>query len=158
MWTTDSLENTLFLGKIEGKRRRGWQRMRWLDSITDFMGMNLSKLQEIGRTEEPGELQSLGVTKSQRKLSDSPTEAAFSYDLHKKAVRSVTLCHLFTQQIFLEHLWYAKHCYRCSGYIPYIKQKKKNLTFRNFLYSGRQRLPFRKCVCMHTHTKCVQVV
>ena len=47
MWTADSLENTLFLGKIEGKRRRGWHRMRWFESITDFMGMNLSKLQEI---------------------------------------------------------------------------------------------------------------
>ena len=43
----DSLEKTLMLGKIEGKMRRGWQRMRWLDSITDLMDMNLSKLQEI---------------------------------------------------------------------------------------------------------------
>ena len=42
-----SLENTVMLGKIEDKRRRGWQRMRWLDSITDLMGMNLSKLHKI---------------------------------------------------------------------------------------------------------------
>ena len=71
MPTADSFEKTLMLEKIEGRRRRGWQRIRWLDGITDSMDMSLSKLQELWWTGRPGMLQSMG---SQRVRHDWVTE------------------------------------------------------------------------------------
>ena len=61
MWRTDSLEKTLILGKIEGRRRRGWQRMRWLDGITDLMDMIWESSWSWWWTGKPGVLQSLGL-------------------------------------------------------------------------------------------------
>ena len=61
MQRADSLEKSLLMGKIEGKRRREWQRMSWSKSITDLMDMNLSKLREGVEDREPGVLQSMGL-------------------------------------------------------------------------------------------------
>ena len=91
MWRADSLGKTLMLGKIEGRRRRGQQRMRWLDGITDSMDMRLGKLQELVMDRRPGVLQSMGSQRVGQDWSTELTDSVISKETHKRD----TFSHVF---------------------------------------------------------------
>ena len=91
MWRTDSFEKTLMWRKIEGRRRRGRQRMRWLEGITDSMDMSLSNFQELVMDRRPGVLQSMGSQRVGQDWSTELTDPVISKETHKRD----TFSHVF---------------------------------------------------------------
>ena len=111
MRRVDSLEKTLMLGGIGGRRRRGWQRMRWLDGITDSMGMSLSELRRWWLTGRPGVLWFMG---SQRVGHDCVTELNWTYRFESQTIKK-SEC----QGIDAFKLW----CWRRLFRVPWTARK-----------------------------------
>ena len=130
MWRANSLENTLMLGKIAGMRRRGWQRMRWLDDITDPVDLGLRKLWETVEDEEAQRAAVHGVVKSQTQLRDWTTRIP-ALDLSCLSLYPTMSLPAFLTQLFPSHFNFLPplshlHIWGFTGGSDGQKKKKKS--------------------------------